>query len=162
MFFDDDNSSGVTGDLRSATAVAALMEGVWGMGDRYLSLTVNETGMGQAGNAAAVAVARRQEEINTKLSDLYDKTWNLLDEHREEVLRIAAVLEEKKTISGDEVSKIMGSPPGARAMREPKGWQVIFDETDDARHNGAVNRPAPALNGDRSSDQEPDPAEDPA
>ncbi|MGH8925875.1 MAG: AAA family ATPase [Acidimicrobiia bacterium] len=162
MFFDDDNSSGVTGDLRSATAVAALMEGVWGMGDRYLSLTVNETGMGQSGNAAAVAVARRQDEINTKLTDLYDKTWNLLDEHRDEVLRIAAVLEEKKTISGDEVSQIMGSPPGARAMREPKGWQVIFDETNDARHNGAVNRPASQLNGDRADDPAPDPAEDPA
>jgi ATP-dependent Zn protease len=160
MFFDDDNSSGVTGDLRSATAVAALMEGVWGMGDRYLSLTVNETGMGQAGNAAAVAVARRTDEINTKLSELYDKTWNLLDEHREEVLRIAAVLEEKKTISGDEVASIMGSPPGVRAMREPKGWQVIFDESDDARHFGAITRPAPELNGEMAEEPAPDPAED--
>jgi hypothetical protein len=116
--------------------------------------------MGQAGNAAAVAVARRTDEINTKLSELYDKTWNLLDEHREEVLRIAAVLEEKKTISGDEVASIMGSPPGVRAMREPKGWQVIFDESDDARHFGAITRPAPELNGEMAEEPAPDPAED--
>src|SRR5438128_10716013 len=32
MFFDSDSSSGVSGDLESATTVAALMEGYWGMG----------------------------------------------------------------------------------------------------------------------------------
>ncbi len=135
MFFDDDNSSGVTGDLRSATAVAALMEGIWGMGEQKISMAVNETGMGQAGNPAAAAVARRRDEINTRLEELYDRTWTILDDHREDVLRIAAVLEEKKTISGDEVSRIIGVPPGERAMREPKGWQVIFDEENAAQHS---------------------------
>jgi ATP-dependent Zn protease len=139
MFFDDDNSSGVTGDLRSATAVAALMEGVWGMGDQFISFTVNQTGMGQAGNPAAVSVARRSEEVNKHLTELYERTWALLDEHRDDVLRIAAVLEEKKTISGDEVSQIMGTTPGERAMREPKGWQVIFDETN-TRLNGSGHK----------------------
>ena len=32
MFFDGDSSSGVSGDLESATAVASFMEGYWGMG----------------------------------------------------------------------------------------------------------------------------------
>jgi cell division protease FtsH len=32
MFFDGDNSSGVSGDLESATTIASLMEGHWGMG----------------------------------------------------------------------------------------------------------------------------------
>jgi ATP-dependent Zn protease len=139
MFFDDDNSSGVTGDLRSATAVAALMEGVWGMGDQFLSYTVNQTGMGQPGNPAAVAVSRRHEEVNKHLTELYEKTWNILDDHREDVLRIAAVLEEKKTISGDEVVAIMGTSPGERAMREPKGWQIVFDESN-VRQNGSSHK----------------------
>jgi len=139
MFFDEDNSSGVTGDLRSATTVAALMEGIWGMGEQYLSFTVHQTGMGQAGNPAAATVARRQDEVNRHLAYLYARTWNLLDEHRDDVFHIAAVLEQKKTISGDEVSEIMGTPPGERAMREPKGWQVIFDETN-SRHNGAGHK----------------------
>ena len=139
MFFDDDNSSGVTGDLRSATAVAALMEGVWGMGEQYLSFTVAQTGSGQPGNPAAVSVARRQEEVNRHLTHLYDRTWTILDDHREEVLRIAAVLEEKKTISGDEVAELMGSPRGERAMREPKGWQIVFDESN-SRHNGSTHK----------------------
>ena len=32
LFFGGDNSSGVSGDLESATTVATLMEGYWGMG----------------------------------------------------------------------------------------------------------------------------------
>ena len=32
MFFEGDNSSGVSGDLESATVIASYMEGYWGMG----------------------------------------------------------------------------------------------------------------------------------
>ncbi|MGH8927234.1 MAG: hypothetical protein ACRDWH_02695, partial [Acidimicrobiia bacterium] len=138
MFFGDDNSSGVTGDLRNATAVAAFMEGVWGMGDQLVSFTVNETGMGQSGNPAAATVARRRENVDTRLNDLYQKTWDLLDEHRDQVLAIARVLEEKKTISGDEVAEILGTPPGERAMRQPTGWQIVTEEAGAKRGEEAL------------------------
>ena len=36
-FFDGDSSSGVSGDLRSATRIALAMEGSWGMGGRIAS-----------------------------------------------------------------------------------------------------------------------------
>ena len=32
MYFNSDSSSGVSGDLDSATTVASFMEGYWGMG----------------------------------------------------------------------------------------------------------------------------------
>ncbi|MEM9566127.1 MAG: AAA family ATPase, partial [Actinomycetota bacterium] len=41
MFFDNDNSSGVSGDLESATTIAALMEGYWGMGSTVTSHAVS-------------------------------------------------------------------------------------------------------------------------
>src|SRR4029079_3385786 len=41
MFFEGDSSSGVSGDLESATAVASFMEGYWGMG-----LTVSSSSTG--------------------------------------------------------------------------------------------------------------------
>jgi cell division protease FtsH len=154
MFFGDDNSSGVTGDLRNATAIGALMEGVWGMGDQLISYTVNETGMGQSGNPAAVSVARRRDNINLRLSDLYQKTWDLLDEHRQDVLAIAAVLEEKKTISGDEVSAIVGSPPGERAMREPKGWQVFSEQVVEKRKQDALTQLSARDSGPQDGDGE--------
>src|SRR5206468_3634443 len=37
IFFDGDNSSGVGGDLESATKIATLMEGYWGMGSTVAS-----------------------------------------------------------------------------------------------------------------------------
>jgi hypothetical protein len=140
MFFGDDNSSGVTGDLRSATTVAAFMEGVWGMGDGLVSHTVHQTEMGQSGNPASAALRSRRDEIEERLEALYQRAWALLDEHREQVLALAAVLEERKTISGDEVSEIMGSPPGARSMREPKGWSAVAERTAEERRLSALAR----------------------
>src|SRR5262249_57111931 len=37
MFFDDDSSKGVSGDLETATTVASFMEGFWGMGSTVSS-----------------------------------------------------------------------------------------------------------------------------
>ncbi len=138
MFFGDDNSSGVTGDLRSATAVAALMEGTWGMGDQLVSMAVGQTALGQQANPAAMALERRRDAIDARLRELYEKTWALLDEHRDQVLKLAAVLEERKTISGDDVTEILGIPPGERTMREAKGWLAIDDETAEKRRLAAL------------------------
>src|SRR4029079_16402963 len=53
MFFDGDSSSGVSGDLESATAVAPNMEGVWGMGATVSSYaTSSQLGLGTPGGAA--------------------------------------------------------------------------------------------------------------
>ena len=139
MFFGDDNSSGVTGDLRSATAVASYMEGVWGMGDQLVSYTIDQTAVGQASNPAAVALQRNAEQINGRLNDLYEQTWELLDEHRDKVLTLAAVLEERKTISGDDVTAIMGTPPGERPMRQPQGWYAVGDNEAEARRVTALS-----------------------
>ncbi|HJR92406.1 MAG TPA: AAA family ATPase [Acidimicrobiia bacterium] len=139
MFFGDDNSSGVTGDLRSATAVASYMEGVWGMGDQLVSYTIDQTAVGQASNPAAVALQRNSEQINARLDDLYEKTRQLLDEHRDKVLALAAVLEDRKTISGDDVTAIMGTPPGDRPMRQPSGWYAVGDSEAEERRVAALS-----------------------
>ncbi|MGH8922016.1 MAG: AAA family ATPase, partial [Actinomycetes bacterium] len=55
MFFEGDSSSGVSGDLESATAVASFMEGYWGMGSTVSSystarrLEVGSPGGGRGG-----------------------------------------------------------------------------------------------------------------
>ncbi|HME65208.1 MAG TPA: AAA family ATPase, partial [Streptosporangiaceae bacterium] len=55
MFFDQDSSSGVSGDLESATTVASFMEGFWGMGTTVSSystakrLEVGSPGGGRGG-----------------------------------------------------------------------------------------------------------------
>jgi ATP-dependent Zn protease len=141
LFFAGDNSSGVSGDLSSASTVAALMEGAYGMGEGLASaLNTRETGMGGQASPVAIALRERRAEIEANLADLYQRTGELLEEHQDKILELAAVLEEKKTISGDEVAEIMGSAPGSRTMREPKGWQAVSDEVAGRRQREALER----------------------
>jgi len=141
LFFAGDNSSGVSGDLSSASTVAALMEGSFGMGTSLSSsMNTRETGMGGQANPVSTALRERKAEIEANLEGLYARVGELLEEHQDQVLELAAVLEEKKTISGEEVSEIMGSAPGSRAMREPKGWQAISDEMAGERQRAALHR----------------------
>ena len=56
MFFDNDSSSGVSGDLESATTVATQMEGFWGMGTTVSSyMTANRIGARHARRRRAAA-----------------------------------------------------------------------------------------------------------
>jgi ClpP class serine protease len=117
------------------------MEGSYGMG-QSLSSTMNtrETGAGGPANPVSTALHERKAEIEAGLEDLYRRVAELLEEHQDKVLELAAVLEEKKTISGEEVSEIMGSAPGSRAMREPQGWQAVSDEMAGERQRAALHR----------------------
>ncbi len=159
MFFGDDNSSGVSGDLTSATTIGALMEGAWGMGQGLVSYAGTSTNsMGGSDYPVSVALRARRDQIEEKLEELYQKVEELLDENRDKVLELAAVLEEKKTISGDEVAEIMGSIPGARVMREPVGWQTVTGEVSAQRRQEALARRR-APNG-RSDGESPDPGDE--
>jgi cell division protease FtsH len=115
MFFESDSSSGVSGDLESATTVASLMEGFWGMGETVSSysiaqrLDVGAPGGGQAGRKkkgqdpeadARHALADRIEE---NLARLLRQAEEILRSNRDQVLRLAHALEAHKTLSGEDV-----------------------------------------------------------
>ncbi len=139
LFFDDDNSSGVSGDMSNASRIAALMESVYGMGEGKLSFYNNRFNLsGQAENPVSVALAERPEQVEAILAPLYERTVALLEEYQGKVLELAAVLEEKKTISGDEVAAIMGTSPGERTVRGRKGWQAVDDRAADERRRLAL------------------------
>ena len=141
LFFGGDNSSGVSGHLQSASTVAALMEGVYGMGDSLSStMGTRSNEAGGPANPVSTALRERREQIEERLAALYEQVDALLGEHGDKVLELAAVLEEKKNISGDEVAEIMGSSPGSRTMREPRGWQAMSDEIASDRQRDALTK----------------------
>ncbi len=141
MFFGEDNSSGVSGDLTSATTIAALMEGAWGMGVGLVSYSGTSTNAsGGPDYAVSVALRARRDQIEDSLTELYERTSKLLATNRDKVLELAAALEDKKTISGDEVAEIMGSVPGEQVMREPVGWQSVTEEVGAKRREQALAR----------------------
>jgi ATP-dependent Zn protease len=127
MFFDQDNSSGVSGDLESATTVASLMEAIWGMGSGISSLAALQAlgiaagtpeprgkagrgiGFGAAPKAAAVreGVGHLGERIEFLLAGLLEKAERILTENRHDVLALAHALETHKTLTGDDVIAVI-------------------------------------------------------
>jgi ATP-dependent Zn protease len=116
MFFDGDNSSGVSGDLESATTVASFMEGHWGMGSTISSHASNRRfEVGAPGGGKAVkgkddsAQLRRAlaDRIEDNLSSLLAKAEMILRDNRSKVLSLAHALEIHKTISGEDVIAVM-------------------------------------------------------
>jgi ATP-dependent Zn protease len=116
MFFDNDNSSGVSGDLESATQVATFMEGLWGMGSTVSSYATSvrlQTGTpgapgSQQGKTEATDVRHAlADRIEANLTTLLERAHEVLRENRRFVLCVAHALETHKTITGDDISAIM-------------------------------------------------------
>ncbi|WP_062429186.1 AAA family ATPase [Herbidospora daliensis] len=134
MFFGDDNSSGVSGDLMNATYVAGLMETHWGMGAGVSALpALQELGLGMGspdqrrkspgGTIGFLApnLSDRQNEIepggaSTRieflLTRMLEKTEELLKENRAEVLAVAHALETHKTLNGEDVMAVIERTAG--------------------------------------------------
>jgi len=166
LFFGEDNSSGVSGDLMAATRTAAAMEGVWGMGDQLLSyLGLSQSAVGAGPDPTDRVLRSLNQQIERKLQRLYDEIHALLDEHRQQVLALAGVLVERKTISGDDVAEIIGIPAGSRTIHKPVGF-VAFDPEpegfDVEGHKAIPSMPRPNQDGKkRKRKKDDDSADDP-
>lgn len=114
IFFDGDNSSGVSGDLESATTIASFMEGHWGMGatvSSHASNRRNEIGNPGGGKGKDDGVRELRmalaDRIEANLSSLLERAEEILTENKTKVLSLAHALEIHKTISGDDVAAVM-------------------------------------------------------
>ena len=123
MFFDGDSSSGVSGDLESATAVASFMEGYWGMGHTVSSystarrLEVGSPGGGRGGAQKGESTetklrAALADRIEDQLGALLDRAEAILRENRTAVLAIAHALETHKTLTGEDVEAVVEGREG--------------------------------------------------
>jgi ATP-dependent Zn protease len=163
MFFDGDNSSGVSQDLEQATALATQMEGYWGMGTTIASHGITQRvgiGAGRRGERGGkddkdMLKGTLGQRIEDKLEDLYRKTQEKLRQDRNMVLAIAHALETHKTLSGEDIEAIMEGTAGLLVDgREYHGTD--FAEQARAYHalavaahkgHGTVDVPLPELNG---------------
>ncbi len=165
MFFDGDNSSGVSGDLETATQIATLMEGYWGMGSTVASHGVTQkVGIGGGGKPGKgdekdkskdLLEGNLGERIEDKLADLMDRTQRLLEGNRRAILAVAHALETHKTVTGDDIQAIIEGRPGTLIDGTPYGT-VEFDRLAEDYHHrvvaahkghGKVDIPLPLLNG---------------
>jgi len=138
MFFDGDNSSGVSGDLESATTIASLMEGHWGMGSTISSHATNRRfevgapGGGKGKDDSAKEMRRAlSDRIEDNLYGLLNKAEEVLKENRNEILSLAHALETHKTLSGEDVAAVIeglqGSIVDGRPYKNPQFLAEIED-----------------------------------
>jgi cell division protease FtsH len=161
LFFDGDNSSGVSGDLEHATWVANYMEGHWGMGKSIGSHAVRQRsgpGRGLPGNddkGQDVLETSLGQRIEEKLADLMERTSRLLEDNRTQILALAHALETYKTIPGDDVHAVIEGRRGPLIDGTPYGRPEFKDIAEEyharvvAAHqgHGRVDVPLPSLNG---------------
>jgi len=131
LFYGGDNSSGVSGDLRTATMIATLMESHWGMGTGISSLPalqdlgIQGTGQpqdrrGGGGTGFGVELKARRDDVGGPLPQrieailvrLLEETEELLRTHRGKVLALAHALETHKTLAGEDVVAVLEGTRG--------------------------------------------------
>ena len=150
MFFDSDSSSGVSGDLESATTVASFMEGFWGMGSTLSSystakrLEVGSPGGGQGGRNKKgqdpEAELRRAlaDRIEDTLGTLLRRVEELLREDRAKVLCLAHALETHKTLSGEDIVGVMEHTQGPLVDGRPYADQEFLNRLEEYHQAAAV------------------------
>jgi cell division protease FtsH len=147
MFYGGDNSSGVSGDLASATTLTALMESHWGMGGGISSLpALQQLGIngGQPstrhGEAAAVAVEPRKDDpssgqlgqrIEQNLTEMLAKAESHLIENRSRVLALAHALEQHKTLTGEDVIAVLEGRSGPLVDGRPYTEPDLIQELEE-------------------------------
>jgi len=120
LFFAGDNSSGVSGDLESATTIASFMEGHWGMGSTVSSHASNKRfevgapgGKGKPGESAQKELRNAlSDRIEDNLSTLLQRSEEILQSNRNKVLALAHALEVHRTLAGDDVAAVIDCVKG--------------------------------------------------
>ncbi len=166
-FFAGDSSSGVSGDLDSATTVATFMEGYWGMGSTVASHGVTDRlKVGGGGKPRGEEEAEKDllrdaalgQRIEENLARLLEETVDLIRANRLEVLAVAHALEQHKTLSGEDVVAVIEGTEGTlvdgRLYHDPSTLDLLerYHEVAMRAHqeNTAVDARLPELtNGHR-------------
>ena len=120
----DDISTGASNDIERATKIARAMVTKYGMSDKLGPITYGTDDsnpflgkeMGHISNYSEQTASEIDEEIQSIISTAYEKTEKILQEHIDELHRLAGVLYEKEKIDGVEFQQVMDGnllPSGA-------------------------------------------------
>src|SRR6185312_13666075 len=129
MFFEQDSSSGVSGDLESATAVSSY--------STAKRLEVGSPGGGRGGalkkgkDPEAQARHALADRIEDNLTTLLGRVEQILRENRSHVLALAHALETHKTLSGEDIVAVMEHTEGPLVDGRPYSDQSFLDSLND-------------------------------
>lgn len=115
----EDFSTGVEGDLKSATDIAYKMVCQWGMSEKLGVLTIPQ---GNSGNYLAMDYMPESsvsedvqnivdDEIHELLQDCYTNAKQILVDHKDQLDALAKKLLEVETVNIDQINAILGRAP---------------------------------------------------
>jgi cell division protease FtsH len=142
LFFDGDHSTGVGGDMRGATTIATQALAYYAMGDTIASRSVTLAALQRAqpvetGEDRALFDSSFGRAVDAKLLELYERTRELLEQNRAEILAVAHALEIHKTLTGDDISAIMEQTAGptvdGRSYGDPAFARALEDYHEAAK-----------------------------
>jgi cell division protease FtsH len=118
----NDLSAGAAGDLKSATRLARMMVTQWGMSDRvgpvffraseehpFLGREMSEPRDHSEHTAQII-----DEEVARILREADERAYHLLEEHREELEKLAEALIEREVLTVSEIEELIGKRVGDR------------------------------------------------
>jgi ATP-dependent Zn protease len=153
--FYGENSQGVSGDLQSATATAAAMVGMWGMGPDAVAIDIQadlpdeEPGVEQrlerigarimnrasGGSpmmgdpiAAVLGDPEKRRAAAQLLGQAYVTAYTLIATNRDKIEQIAEILVDRKELHGDEVVDLLDSVHLTRPeldLTDPVSWPHV-------------------------------------
>jgi cell division protease FtsH len=126
----NDLSAGAAGDLKTATRLARMMVTQWGMSERvgpvffraseehpFLGREMSETRDHSEHTAQII-----DEEVARILREADERAYHLLEEHRDELERLAEALIEREVLTVSEIEELIGKRAGGD--REVSGDEV--------------------------------------
>ncbi len=111
----DDISTGASSDIERATKIARAMVTKYGMSESLGPITYGSDDstpflgreMGHISNYSEETASKIDEEIQRMISGAYRKTEEILQEHLDELHRLAGVLFEKEKLDADQFIQVM-------------------------------------------------------
>lgn len=106
-------TTGAADDLRRVTQIVYQMVQVYGMNDKVGQLAFpKEEGQWPQDKLYSNATAEvMDEEVRNMVEEAYKRTLKLMEDKREQVIKVAELLLEKETITNTDVAKIIGARP---------------------------------------------------
>jgi len=117
-----EGSTGASNDLQQATDIARRMVTAYGMSDSIGTVSLNGHGgvvdylgtdVFEQRNYSEETAALVDREIRRMIDEAHRKAKEILGTYREDMARVAELLKEKETISGEEMEKLLGRRPRA-------------------------------------------------
>ena len=130
-------TTGASNDIERATEIARKMICEYGMSEKLGPLAFGKKDeeiflgreIAQHRDYSELTAQKIDEEVNSLVSENYQKTFKLISEHIETLNRLAQALLERETLAGPEIEEIIGNKKRGGQARKPTRKKKI-DSSD--------------------------------